>query len=95
MLSFWELSGVEIAPVCSVLFRHYEELSGLPEAVSEAHNGSVRLLQPHFEQNQPLRAVAFEAGIPYRTAAAELSQFSSMNSARPRLVQYLRRVNGP
>lgn len=42
------------------------ELSGLPESVRKLALDRFRLLQPHFEQNRPLRSVAYEAGIPDR-----------------------------
>lgn len=51
------------------------ELSGLPEAVRKLALDRFRLLQPHFEQNRPLRAVASEAGIPYRTAQRWVARY--------------------
>ena len=38
-----------------------DELSGLPEPVRRLALDRFRLLQPHLEQNRPLRSVAFEA----------------------------------
>jgi putative transposase len=32
-------------------------------------------LQPHLEQNRPLRVVAAEAGIPFRTAQRWVTQY--------------------
>jgi putative transposase len=51
------------------------ELSGLPESVRKLALERFRLLQPHFEQNRPLRAVAYEAGIPYRTAQRWVARY--------------------
>jgi putative transposase len=45
-----------------------DELTGLPESVRKLALNRFRLLQPYLEQNRPLRPVAIEAGIPYRTA---------------------------
>ena len=44
-----------------------EELAGLPEEIRKLALQRFHLLQPHLEQNRPLRAVA-AAGIRYRTA---------------------------
>ena len=45
-----------------------DELAGLPESVRKLALDRFRLLQPHSEERRPLRPVAVEAGIPYRTA---------------------------
>ena len=52
-----------------------DELSGLPEAVRKVALERFRLLQPHFEQNRPLRSVADEAGIPYRTGQRWVARY--------------------
>jgi putative transposase len=52
-----------------------DELSGLPEALRKVALERFRLLQPHFEQNRPLRSVAHEAGIPYRTAQRWVARY--------------------
>jgi putative transposase len=44
------------------------ELAALSETVRKIALHRFRLLQPHLEQNRPLRLVALEAGIAYRTA---------------------------
>jgi putative transposase len=42
--------------------------AGLSEDSRKLALDRFRLLQPHLEQNRPLRPVAVEAGIPFRTA---------------------------
>jgi putative transposase len=51
------------------------EVPGLPEAVRKLALNRFHLLQPHFEQNRSLRAVADEAGIPYRTAQRWVARY--------------------
>src|SRR5208282_3314357 len=51
------------------------ELTGLPDDARKLALERFHLLQPHLEQNQPLRAVALAAGIPYRTAHRWLAQY--------------------
>jgi hypothetical protein len=43
-----------------------DELSGLPESVRKLALDRFHLLQPHLEQNRPLRPIASEAA--YHTA---------------------------
>lgn len=52
-----------------------DELAGLPDDARKRALDRFRLLQPHLEQDQPLRAVALAAGIPYRTAHRWLAQY--------------------
>ena len=52
-----------------------DELAGLPGDARKLALDRFRLLQPHLEQDQPLRAVALAAGIPYRTAHRWLAQY--------------------
>ena len=56
------------------------ELSGLPESVRKLALDR-RLLQPHLEQNQPLRPNAIEAGIPCRTAQRWVTRFQPFGLA--------------
>ena len=58
-----------------------DELSGLPESVRKLALDRFRLLQPHLEQNQPLRPIAIEAGIPYRTAQRWVTRFQRFGLA--------------
>jgi len=60
------------------------ELSGLPESVRKLALDRFRLLRPHLEQNQPLRQVALEAGIPYRTAQRWLTRYKQFGLALAR-----------
>lgn len=46
-----------------------EELAGWPDEVRKLAMERFRLLQPHLEQNQPLRSVARAAGIPRLVSA--------------------------
>jgi len=57
------------------------ELSRLPEAVRKLALDRFRLLRPHLEENQPLRPVAIEAGIPYRTAQRWVSRYQRFGLA--------------
>lgn len=52
-----------------------EELAGWPDEVRKLAMERFWLLQPHLEQNQPLRSVARAAGIPYRTAHRLVSAY--------------------
>jgi putative transposase len=45
-----------------------DELAALPESLRKLALDRFRLLQPHLEQGRPLRSVAVEARIPFRTA---------------------------
>jgi putative transposase len=58
-----------------------DELSGLPESVRKLALDRFRLLQPHLEQNRPLRPIAIEAGIPYRTAQRWVTRFQRFGLA--------------
>jgi putative transposase len=58
-----------------------DELSGLPELVRKLALDRYRLLQPHLEQHQPLRPIAIEAGIPYRTAQRWVTRFQRFGLA--------------
>jgi putative transposase len=52
-----------------------DDLVGLPESVRKQALERFRLLQPHIERNRPLRSVASNAGIPYRTAQRWVAQY--------------------
>ena len=52
-----------------------DELAGLPESVRRLALDRFRLLRPHLEENRPLRQVAVDAGIPYRTAQRWLTRY--------------------
>ena len=58
-----------------------DELAGLPEALRKLALDRFRFLQPHLEQSRPLRSVAGEAGIPYRTAQRWLSRYQQFGLA--------------
>jgi putative transposase len=45
-----------------------DDLSAIPPSSREAALHRFELLRPHLEEDRPLRSVAFEASIPYRTA---------------------------
>src|SRR5260370_15718431 len=63
------------------------QLAGLPQSVRELALDRFRLLPPYLEQGRPLRLVAIEAGIPYRTAqrwATRYQQFGLVALARKR-----------
>ena len=45
-----------------------DELSAIPQASRELALQRLELLRPHLEEVRPLRTVASEASIPYRTA---------------------------
>src|ERR1035438_332462 len=51
------------------------ELAGLSKEARRLAMERFRLLQPHLEQNEPLRSVAKAAGIPYRTAHRLVSEY--------------------
>jgi putative transposase len=52
-----------------------DELAGLSEEARKLAMERFRLLQPHLEQNEPLKRVAQAAGIPYRTAHRLVSEY--------------------
>src|SRR5215472_2693385 len=55
-----------------------DQLTGLTEEARKLALDRFRLLQPHLEDDRPLKAVAASAGIPFRTAqrlAALYQQF--------------------
>jgi putative transposase len=52
-----------------------DELAGLPEPLRTIALDRFPLLRPHFEHNRPLRSVANEAGIPYRTAQRWVARY--------------------
>ncbi len=52
-----------------------DELAGLSEEARKLAMARFRLLQPHLEQNEPLKSVAQAAGIPYRTAHRLVSAY--------------------
>ncbi len=52
-----------------------DELAGFSEEAWKLAMARFRLLQPHLEQNEPLKSVAQAAGIPYRTAHRLVSEY--------------------
>jgi putative transposase len=58
-----------------------DELAGLPDALRKLALDHFRLLQLHIEEHRPLRSVADEAGIPYRTAQRWLSRYQQSGLA--------------
>ena len=52
-----------------------DELAALSEEARKLAMERFRLLQPHLEQNEPLKRVAQAAGIPYRTAHRLVSEY--------------------
>src|ERR1019366_10777837 len=52
-----------------------DELVGLSEEARKLAMERFRLLQPHLEQNEPLKSVAQAAGISYRTAHPLVSEY--------------------
>jgi len=58
-----------------------DKLAGLPESVRKLALDRFRLLQPHLEQNRPLRPVAINAGIPYRTAQRWVMRYQQFGLA--------------
>jgi hypothetical protein len=47
--------------------KRMDQLAGLTEKARKLALGRFRLLQPHLEDDRPLKAVAAAAGIPFRT----------------------------
>ncbi len=58
-----------------------DELAGLSEEARALALDRFRLLQPHLEQNRPLRSVALETGIPFRTAQRWVAQYQRFGLA--------------
>lgn len=58
-----------------------DELTSISEEGRQLALDRFRLLQPHLEGNQPLRAVAQKAGIPYRTAQRWVTQYRQFGLA--------------
>ena len=52
-----------------------DQLAGLTEEVRKLALDRFRLLQPHLEDDRPLKAVAMSAGIPFRTAQRWVSLY--------------------
>lgn len=57
-----------------------DELAGLTEEARKRAMERYRLLQPHLEHNEPLRAVGKAASLPYRTAHRLVSQYRCTDS---------------
>jgi hypothetical protein len=58
-----------------------DEPAGLSDDDRKLALGRFRLLQPHLEQNRPLRAVTGEAGIAFRTAQRWVAQYQRFGLA--------------
>jgi putative transposase len=58
-----------------------DELSRLPEFGPEARAGSVSFAPTALEQHRPLRSIAIEAGIPYRTAQPWVTRYQRFGLA--------------
>lgn len=52
-----------------------DQLAGLPEEARKVAFERFRLIQPHLEDDRPLKAVASAAGIPFRTAQRWVSAY--------------------
>ncbi len=76
-----------------------EELAALSEESRKGALERFRLLAPHLEQGRPLRAVAAEAGIPFRTAQRWVERYREFGLAalarKKRADQGTRRVVSP
>jgi putative transposase len=58
-----------------------DELAGLPESLRKLALDRFRFLQLHIEEKRPLRSLAVEAGIPYRTAQRWLARYQQSGLA--------------
>jgi len=58
-----------------------DELAGLTEEARKLALDRFRLLQPHLEDNRPLKAVATAAGIPFRSAQRWVAQYRQFGLA--------------
>jgi len=58
-----------------------DHLPGLPEEARKLALNRFRLLQPHLEDNRPLKAVAAAAGIPFRSAQRWVAQYRQFGLA--------------
>lgn len=58
-----------------------DELAGLSEEARKSALDRFRMLQPHVEQQRPLRLVAAEAGIAFRTAQRWVAQYQRFGLA--------------
>jgi putative transposase len=58
-----------------------DELAGLSEEARTLALDRFRLLQPHLQQNRPLRQVALEVGISFRTAQRWVAQYQQFGLA--------------
>src|ERR1022692_43092 len=60
-----------------------DQLAGLTEEARKLALDRFRLLQPHLEDDRPLKAVAAAAGIPFRTAQRWVSLYRQFGLAAP------------
>ncbi len=58
-----------------------DQLAGLPEEARKLALDRFRLLQPHLEDDRPLKAVAAAGGIPFRTAQRWVSLYRQFGLA--------------
>ena len=58
-----------------------DQLAGLPEDARKLAFDRFRLLQPHLEDDRPLKAVAAVSGIPFRTAQRWVSLYRQFGLA--------------
>ena len=59
-----------------------DQLAGFTEEGRKLALDRFRLLQPHLEDKQSLKAVASTAGIPFRTAQRWVSQYRQVRAGR-------------
>ena len=55
-----------------------DQLAGLPEDARKRAFDHFRLIQPHLENDRPLKAVAAAAGIPFRTTQRWVSVYRQL-----------------
>jgi len=67
-VSFSLLFDVDLSLYVAYSPASIEELCRLPESLRKLALARFHLLQPRLEEGRPLRPLAIEAGIPYRTA---------------------------
>ena len=79
-LSLCKLSGVEVCTLFGVLFE-YGPTGGAHGRGPKAALDRFRLLQPHLEDDRPLKAVAAAAGISFRTAQRWVSLYRQFGLA--------------
>src|ERR1022692_3203780 len=71
-----------------------DELAGLTGEARKRALDRFHLLQPHLENDRPLKAVAAAAGIPFRTAQRWVSLYRQLGLAWPRWLEENERTPG-